>query len=160
MTKTIQELFSTNVSIHDILGKEKTSKIKYKDDLKKVFKNPLFHMNSHQASIIKQKIMKDIGTTENIFILICTYSIRGIPNKNKLEKRVNYFEILFNNKKIKIEYSYEDIKIKKKNLNVYLHINDFKFNESPFKLVDITPYVAPVVLTKEEIIEVEKKKIE
>ena len=70
------------------------------------------------------------------------------------------FPIKFNNKTIKLDFCYGDIEQKKNNLFGGLHIKDIKFNENPFKVFEITPYVAPVILTHEEIIEIEKKKIE
>jgi hypothetical protein len=159
MTKTFQEVLSSGVSLFDIMGTNDIPKLKCRDELKKFIKNPLWYLNPKQATVIKNKIMKEIGTTSPIFISICSACLRGIPCRNESDGRVKQISIKFNNKTIKLDYCYGDIEKKKKNLFVGLHIQDFKFNEKPFKVVEITPYVAPVILTQEEIIKIEKKKI-
>ena len=159
MTNTFQELLSSGVSLFNIMGTNDISKFQCGDELKKFIKNPVWYLNPKQATVIKNKIMKAIGTTSPIFISICSACLRGIPCRNESDGRVKPISIKFDNKKIKLDYCYGDIEKKKKNLFVGLHIQDFKFNEKPFKVVEITPYVAPVILTQEEIIEIEKKKI-
>lgn len=159
MTKTFQEVLSSGVSLFDIMGTNDIPKLKCRDELKKFIKNPLWYLNPKQATVIKNKIMKEIGTTSPIFISICSACLRGIPCRNESDGRVKQISIKFNNKTIKIDCCYGDIEQKRKSLFVGLHIQ-FKFNENPFKVVEITPYVAPVILTHEEIIEIEKKKIE
>jgi hypothetical protein len=163
MTTMMNLLNEGNVCFFDIMRQCKHSncnkehiKSKYKDKLQKFIKNPSILFNPKQT---KSKIMKAIGTTSPIFISTCSACLRGFPCRNERDGRVKHISIKFNNKTIEIDCCYGDIEQKKKNLFVGLHIQ-FKFNENPFKVVEITPYVAPVILTHEEIIEIEKKKIE